>query len=277
MLQKCLHYLSRRVWLLTLVVGQSHADVSEEGRQLGPVVDIDHENVPHSGVGLELSRVSRRKLSGAPHMLEELGYLEKSIMGSRAENAAAVVLRKPNATAHHSTAARALDPSDIRSKSSGVHTASFKFRPQLGSSNLTTISKPDYEYLYNLGCKLIHDVPSEDTIEQKKQSRSLQFALLYSGQVCHGRGAHVLHHPAMMRDLWANHVANIHTPLAQWGQVDLFGLFEEISADATHTSAGAAQAAGCNDFASYANWTQLEFMASEAHVNAKFTLETGQT
>lgn len=259
-------------------MGLSLLEDFDEDRQLGPVVDF--KNGPNSGVGLELSRASRRKLSRAPHMLKELGYLEKSIMGNRAESAAAAVFRKPNASAHHGTAARVLDPSIIRSNASGAHTASFRARPQLGSSNLTIFSKSDHEDLYKLGCKLIDDVPSEDTIELKKQSRSLKFALLYSGQVCHGRAADVLHHPAMMRDLWANHVANVHAPLAQWGHVDLFGLFEEMSADAitalTHTSAGSAQAAGCNDFAPYANWTTLEFMPSEAHINPKFMAGTGQ-
>jgi len=272
--------LSLGVWLLTLVVGLSRLEDFDEDRQLGPVVDFHLKNGPNSGVGLELIRASRRKLSRAPHMLKELGNLEKSIMGSRAESAAAAVVRKPNATAHHGTAARVLDPSILRPNASGAHAASFQSRPQLGSSNLTIFSKSDHEDLYNLGCKLIDDVPSADTIEQKKQSRSLKFALLYSGQVCHGRGADVLHHPAMMRDLWANHAAHVHAPLAQWGRVDLFGLFEEMSEDAitalTHTSAGAAQAAGCNDFAPYANWTALEFMTSEAHINPKIMVGTGQ-
>lgn len=278
MIRRSLHYVSRGVWFLTLIVGRSSLETSYGELRLSSAVHRDLE----AGVDVE-SSAGRRRLSGTPHVLKELGYLEKSIMGSRAESAAAAVYHKSNATAHHGTAATtaALELyGEFRAGASNSQAASFKSRPQLGSPNLTTFTRADNEGLYQLGCKLINDVPSEASIEQKKQSGSLKFALLYSGQVCHGRGADVLHHPAMMQDLWANHVANVHAPLAQWGRVDLFGLFEEMSADAmqalTHTSATQAQADGCNDFSAYANWTKLEFMPSEMHVHSKFMLGTGQ-
>ena len=225
---------------------------------------------PKAGVGPG-TRQRRRALGGASLVIKELEHLEAAMMGHHAESAAAEVHHKPGAVAQHGKAAAALTPSPRDFGADGLieAAADFTFHPHMGSSNLTVFSDADLERLYTLGCALLDQIPSEADVEARQQNRSLRFALLYSGQVCHGRGANVLHHPALMRDLWANHVAYVHAPLAQWGTVELFGLFEAMSPAAitalTHTTAGPAQAAGCNDFAAYANWTQLEFMPSEAH------------
>ena len=55
--------------------------------------------------------------------------------------------------------------------------------------------------------------------------------------------------------------------------MDIFGLFEEMAAGSLAIGGGSAgstesqqKAAGCNDFAHLANWTRLDFMKSEAHI-----------
>ena len=81
------------------------------------------------------------------------------------------------------------------------------------SAALTVIDRPALEEVLNYGCKTLDDVPSLEMLEAKKRARSLKFAVLYSGQVCHGRGAGVLWHPANMEKLWGNKDEFIHGPL----------------------------------------------------------------
>lgn len=272
----CLGALCLALMIYNPSVGQRDAEHPTDGdRRVAPVTVRALDTNPKAGVSPG-SRQRRRALSGASLVIKKLELLEHTMMGHHAESAAAEIHRKPGAATHHGNAAAAAAaappaPGDVGAAfAPKVATAAFAFRPHMGSPNLTVFSDADVERLYALGCPLLDQGPSEADVEAMQQNRSLRFALLYSGQVCHGRGANVLHHPALMRDLWANHATYVHAPLTQWGTVALFGLFEEMSPAAitalTHTAAGPAQASGCNDFGAYANWTQLEFMPSARSV-----------
>ena len=135
--------------------------------------------------------------------------------------------------------------------------------------NITATDKKKLEAVMNVGCKYINDVPTAAEIEAKKAARNLLFAVIYSGQVCHGRGADVLWHPANMAKLWSNQVEMLHRPLGAWGTVHVFGIFEEAVPREGADAKEARKASGCNDFAGLANWTRLDFMPSEAAVCRK--------
>mmetsp|Transcript_37836 Transcript_37836/g.84540 ORF Transcript_37836/g.84540 Transcript_37836/m.84540 type:complete len:212 (+) Transcript_37836:223-858(+) len=133
------------------------------------------------------------------------------------------------------------------------------------------LTKSELEALRKTGCELRKKPLSSHDIEARKRAKSLKFAVVYSGQVCHGRAADILWHPANMARLWSNQVRHLHEPLAQWGEVQVFGLFEEAAPPPGKSpdSQEARKARGCNDFASLANWTRLDFMPSEQHVNRR--------
>jgi hypothetical protein len=129
----------------------------------------------------------------------------------------------------------------------------------VGASNssavLTTFDPVRLQNVVEQGCRQISKLTTQATIEAKKLSRDLRFAILYSGRLCQGRSMNALQDQVRMRDLWSNHETMVHTPLAQWGDVQLFGLFE------------ASVVAECNNISELINWTQLEFMPSEMAEN----------
>jgi hypothetical protein len=132
----------------------------------------------------------------------------------------------------------------------------------------TTLEKSVRDGLFQAGSVEMANVPTPEDIEARKASRNLTFAVVYSGQVCHGRGADVLWHPANMEKLWRNQVEMLHDPLRTWGEVHVFGLFEEAAPPQGKDSPQERnKAAGCNDFARLANWTGLEFMPSELGIH----------
>ena len=130
----------------------------------------------------------------------------------------------------------------------------------MGASNLTagltTFDPVRLKILLQQGCRQIGKMTIQTEIEAKKLNRAVRFAVLYSGRLCHGRGSSsALKDRARMRDLWSNHEEMVHKPLAQWGGVQLFGLFE------------ASLVGACNDISELMNWTRLEFMPSETPEN----------
>ena len=76
----------------------------------------------------------------------------------------------------------------------------------------------------------------------------------------------MLWHPANMKKLWLNQVEMLHEPLKAWGEVRVFGIFEEAAPNpaSTDVKGELRKASGCNDFAGLANWTRLDFMPNEA-------------
>lgn len=117
------------------------------------------------------------------------------------------------------------------------------------------LDKERLKFLLEQGCRQIGKVTIQTEIEAKKLNRAVRF-VLYSGRLCHGRGSSsALQDRVRMRDLWSNHEEMVHKPLAQWGGVQLFGLFE------------ASLVGACYDISELMNWTRLEFMPSETPEN----------
>jgi hypothetical protein len=153
-------------------------------------------------------------------------------------------------------------------------TLSLGFDSSLTSSNLTLNDRSTLEKLLQNGCQMINQPNKNDdddaNIEKKKLNKALRFAVIYSGQVCHGRGALGLYDKDQMQIYWKNKNKYLHKPLQQWGSVDIFGLFEEMAIGSIAIGGKAAgtqeRADGCNDFVHLVNWTRIEFMPSEAHL-----------
>ena len=141
-----------------------------------------------------------------------------------------------------------------------------------GALNITLDPKFKGDLL-KIGCERLHSHPplTPEQVETRKAKKDFLFAIVYSGQVCHGPFRDEMSQPAHMEGLWRNQVKMLHDPLRQWGDVHLFGLFEEEAIEklGDNTAMTAQRAHGCNDITQLANWTKLEFMPSEASQGKK--------
>lgn len=147
-------------------------------------------------------------------------------------------------------------------------------------ATLTEIDPTILKVLHETECKNIRETISNEVIEEKKLNKSLKFAVIYAGQVCHGKAALVLNDPNQMKLYWKNKNKYMHTPLQTWGKVDIFGLFEEMVAGAYVIGGKGVgtqeKADGCNDFISLVDWTRIEFMPPETTSGIPKIFEHGE-
>lgn len=149
----------------------------------------------------------------------------------------------------------------------------------VSSPNLTIHDDNMLKMMIDNGCKNIEAVIDANIIKEKKTKKAMKFAVIYSGQVCHGRGALVLYDAIQMNIYWANKNKYLHKPLESWGKVEIFGLFEEMvegSIAIGGKSGGKDKADGCNNFISLVDWTRVEFMSSEAHLFRNKVIQHGE-
>jgi len=101
----------------------------------------------------------------------------------------AVLLARSRPGDHRALTHEALDsgPHSSHSSGHGAHQTTLVHHTAANVSDLTIVDRNVREALLQIGCKEVGNVVTEAEIEAKKAAKSLLFAIIYSGQVCHGR------------------------------------------------------------------------------------------